>query len=118
MCIMNSTAFKGVQKGHVCLRSRVELTSNVTTIAHTLRVILQHVVLRKKSHKVWTRYMASNIHADILAWLGFQQRSYSASEFPWVELDKEKVHSMCTRHHSMLSHGCLANVAIWLSSFT
>ena len=43
------------------------------TLAHMLRVILQHEVLRKKMHKVHTRYLASEIHTDILAWLGLQQ---------------------------------------------
>ena len=68
-------------------------------------------------HNVHARYLASNIHADVLARLGVQQRSYSASEFHAVELDKEKVHDMYTRRHSMLSHEHLANVAVWLSSF-
>ena len=115
---MDSTAFKGVQKEHVGLGSRVELKYNVTTIAHMLRVILQYAVLRKKIYEVPMRYLASDIHADILAWLGLQQRSGSASEFHTVELDKEKVHIIYTRHHSMLSCGHLANVATWLSNFT
>ena len=98
-------------------QKQVELTCNITTIAHISRVILQHMVLRKKLHEVHTRYLAIDLHADILAWLGIQQRSYSASEFHTVELDKEKVHIMCTRPHSMLSHRYLANVAVRLSSF-
>ena len=43
--IIDGTAFEGVRKGHVGLRSGVELTCNITTIAHMLRVILQHVLL-------------------------------------------------------------------------
>ena len=75
------------------------------------------MVLGKKTHKVCMRYLASDIHADILAWLGVQQRSYSASEIYAVELDKEKVHTICTRHHSLQNTGCLANVALLLCSF-
>ena len=44
------------------------------------------MVLRKKMHEVHTRYLASDVQADILAWLVAQQRSYSASEFQEVEL--------------------------------
>ena len=57
-------------------------------------------------HEVHTRYLASDIHADVLAWLGVQQRSYSASEFHTVELDKEKVQAMCTSHHLLQNTGC------------
>ena len=32
------------------------------------------------------RYLASDVHADILAWLEIQQRCYSASVFQAVEL--------------------------------
>ena len=31
-----------------------------------VRVSLQHAVLRKKTHKVCTRYLASDVHADVL----------------------------------------------------
>ena len=55
-------------------------------LCHMLRVILQHMVLRKKMHEVRTRYLASDVHADILAYLGNQQRNWSASEFYAVEL--------------------------------
>ena len=42
-------------------------------------------------HKVHIRYLASDIHVDVLAWLGSQQReASSASEFHMVELDKER----------------------------
>ena len=63
------------------------------------------------------RYLAIDVHADILVWLGVQQRSYSASEFHTVELDKEKVHTMCTRRHSLQKTGCLANIVVPLCSF-
>ena len=59
-----------------------------------VRVSLQHVVLRKKMHEVCMRYLASDIHADVLAWLGLQQRSGSASEFHAVELDTER-YTLC-----------------------
>ena len=71
-------------------------------------------------HKLHTRYLASDIQANILVWLGLQQRSCSASEFHAVELDREKVHTMCTRlttRHLILSTRHLANVAVLLSSF-
>ena len=32
----------------------------------------QHAVLRKKTYEVCTRYLASDIHAKILGWLGVQ----------------------------------------------
>ena len=40
-------------------------------------------------HEVHMRYLASDVHADVFAWLGLQQQSSSASEFHAVELDKE-----------------------------
>ena len=49
------------------LGSIVELTCNVTIIAHMSSVILQHAVLGKKMHEVHMRYLASDIHANILA---------------------------------------------------
>ena len=47
---------------------------------------LQNIVQRKKTHEVHTRYLASDVQADILAWLGYQQRIYSVSKFYKVEL--------------------------------
>ena len=51
-----------------------------------IRVSLQHMVLRKKMHEVYTRYLARDLQADVLAQLGCQQTSCSASEFYKVEL--------------------------------
>ena len=51
-----------------------------------VRVSLQYAVLRKKVHEVHKRYLASEVRADVLAWLGCQQRSWSASEFYEIEL--------------------------------
>ena len=45
-------------------------------------------------HEFHMRFLESDIPADVLAWLGLQLRSCSASEFHAVELDKEKVHTM------------------------
>ena len=45
-------------------------------------------------HEVCTRYLASDVQADVLAWLGIQQRNYSASEFHIVELVR-KQYTLC-----------------------
>ena len=68
-------------------------------------------------YKVCTRYLVSDVHADVLAYLGVQQRSYSASEFHAVELNKEKVHAICSRYHLLQNTGHLANIAVPLCSF-
>ena len=57
-------------KGHMGLRSRVLTHARVLAILQPyphVRVSLQHMMLRKKVHKVHMRYLASEIHADILA---------------------------------------------------
>ena len=86
----------------------------------SIRVISQHAVLRKKMHEFCMRYLASDVQADVLAGLGLQQRNCSTSDFHTVELDREKVNTLCTRRltrHFILSTGCLANIAVLLSSF-
>ena len=51
-----------------------------------VRVSLWYAVLRKKMHKLHTRYLASHVQADILAELGYQQKICSASELYEVGL--------------------------------
>ena len=68
-------------------------------------------------NKLCMRYLASDVYADVIAWLEVQKRIYSASEFHAVELDKEKVHAMCTRRHLLQNTECLANIAVLLCSF-
>ena len=71
-------------------------------------------------HKVRTKYLASDVQADILIQLGCQQRSYSASEFHPVEMDKEKVYVICSKRttcYLLQNTGRLANVAVLPCSF-
>ena len=77
------------------------------------------MMLRKKTHKLHTSYLASDIQADVFAWLGVQHRSCGVSKFYKVELDKEKVYAMYTRrtkYHLLQNTGCLANIAVLLCS--
>ena len=58
------------KRGHVGLGSRVVICVRALAMLQPClhaRVSLQHMVLRKKMHEVYMRYLASDIHADILA---------------------------------------------------
>ena len=57
-------------KGYMGLRSRSVIYTRAFAILQScpnVRVSLQHEVLRKKIYKVHTRYLAIDIHADLLA---------------------------------------------------
>ena len=73
--ITNSTALEGVQKGHMGLGSGLNLACNITIIAHMLRVDPSAFVAEEEDTQGALRYLASDIHADILTWPGLQQRS-------------------------------------------
>ena len=77
------------RRGHVGLESGFIICARALTIVQScphVRVSLQHVFLKKKMHEVHTRYLTSDVQADVLAHLGHQQRSCSTSEIYEVEL--------------------------------
>ena len=87
VCIINSTFFDA----RVMVLKRTFGSQKWVVTCATLQTCLyiifsfQHAVLRKKMHEVHMRYLANDIHADVLAWLRVQQRACSASEFYKVE---------------------------------
>ena len=70
-------SIEGVQssRGHVGHKSGLAIYARALAILRScpyVRVSLQNMVLRKKTYEVGTRYLVSDIQADILAWLGVQ----------------------------------------------
>ena len=76
-------------------------------LAHMIERCLQYRVLWKKTHRVRRRYLASDVHVDVLAHLGRQQREKLGRQhrekllkFYRVELGSTRwsnVHMRCTR---------------------
>ena len=57
------------RRGHVGLGSGFVICAKALATLQScphVKMSLQHVVLGKKMHKVHTRYLASDVHADIL----------------------------------------------------
>ena len=71
MSLIVAPLIEGVQsrRGHVGLRSGSVTYPRALAMLQScphVRVSLQHMVLRKKMHKVHMRYLASDVQADLL----------------------------------------------------
>ena len=71
MYLIVPTSIKGVwfRRGYMGPRSRSFICARALAILQSdpnIRMSLQHMVLRKKMHELCTRYLASDVLADIL----------------------------------------------------